>query len=300
MIDLSQLPSPQVIETLDFEQILAARKARLVSLYPAEQQAAVAAELELESDPRTKLLQESAYGEVVLRQRINDAARACLLAYAGGADLQHLAALYSVERLVTDPGDSTANPPIPPTYESDAALRYRTQLAPEGFSTAGPEGAYRFHALSASGDIADVAIDSPTPGQVRVAVLSADGDGTPTPQLLAVVEQALTADDVRPLTDEVIVVAAEVLPYRVEASLILYPGPTPAPVISAARAAVERYVQSVRRLGADVTRSGLIAALHQPGVQDVVLTEPGSNVVCAANQAAYCTRIEVLSGGVDE
>ena len=34
VIDLSQLPAPDVVETLDFEAILAERKATLISLYP--------------------------------------------------------------------------------------------------------------------------------------------------------------------------------------------------------------------------------------------------------------------------
>jgi phage-related baseplate assembly protein len=48
-----------------------------------------------------------------------------MLAYATGANLEHLAALYGVERLVTDPGSPTAVPPVAPTMETDAALRAR-------------------------------------------------------------------------------------------------------------------------------------------------------------------------------
>lgn len=292
-IDLSQLPPPDIVEQLDCESIYQSMLADFRALYPDFGAL-------LESDPAIKMLELAAYRELQLRARINDAARACLLAYAGGADLEHLAAFFDVERLVTDPGDPTATPPIPPTYETDASLRYRTQLAPEGFSTAGPEGAYRFHALSASGDVADVAIDSPEPVHVVVTVLSADGDGTPSAELLTTVEQALNDEDVRPLTDRVSVRGAEIRPYRIEARLIIYPGPTPAPVLDAARGAVERYAQSVRRLGADVTRSGLIAALYQPGVQDVVLVEPDASVVCASHQASHCTGIDISIGGVDE
>lgn len=72
-ITLSQLPQPDVIEVLDYEVILAERKAYLVSLYPADQQAALAATLALDSEPITKLLQENAYRELILRQRINEA-----------------------------------------------------------------------------------------------------------------------------------------------------------------------------------------------------------------------------------
>ncbi|KVE41496.1 hypothetical protein WS69_27915 [Burkholderia sp. BDU5] len=80
-IDLSQLPAPDIVEPLDFETLFAERKARLVSLYPVEHQAEIAATLELESEPVTRVLQENAYREVLLRQLINDTSRGVLLAY---------------------------------------------------------------------------------------------------------------------------------------------------------------------------------------------------------------------------
>jgi len=118
-IDLSQLPSPKVIETLDFEVILTARKEAFLSLYPEEQQAEMTNRLALESEPLTKLLQESAYRELLLRQRINDAARAVMLAHAQEADLDQIGANYNVYRLTLDVGDLTASPPRAPVYESD-------------------------------------------------------------------------------------------------------------------------------------------------------------------------------------
>jgi hypothetical protein len=75
VIDLSQLPAPDVVETLDFETILAERKATLISLYPEDEQEAVARTLTLESEPLVKYLEENAYREVILRQRINEAAK---------------------------------------------------------------------------------------------------------------------------------------------------------------------------------------------------------------------------------
>lgn len=50
IIDLNQLPAPDVVEELDFETILAERKATLISLYPEDQQEAVARTLTLESN----------------------------------------------------------------------------------------------------------------------------------------------------------------------------------------------------------------------------------------------------------
>ncbi|RYA83742.1 baseplate assembly protein, partial [Enterobacter cloacae complex sp. 743-2DZ2F-22B] len=87
IVDLNQLAAPDVVEVLDYESILSERKATLVSLYPEEQQEAVARTLMLESEPIVKLLQENAYREVIWRQRVNEAARAVMLAYAEDADL---------------------------------------------------------------------------------------------------------------------------------------------------------------------------------------------------------------------
>lgn len=299
-INLSLLPPPDVVETLSYEAILAGHQQRLISLYPAADQSAIAAVLALESEPLTKLLEEMSYTELTLRARINSAARAVMLSSAMAADLDNLAALYGVVRLVTNPGNPDARPPVPPTYETDSSLRTRTQLAVDGFSTAGPVAAYRFHAMSASGDVKDVAVDSPTPGQVRVAVLSDNGTGIPDAPLLAIVAAALNAENVRPLTDQVIVEAATVSTYAVAAELTLYPGPASAPVLATAQAAAQQYATDTHRLGYDVVLSGLLAALHRPGVQRVTITSPTADIVRGAREAAFCTGITLtLAGGTN-
>lgn len=99
VIDLSQLPAPQIVDVPDFETLLAERKAEFVALHPKDEQEAVIRTLELESEPVTKLLQENAYRELLLRQRINEAAQAVMVAYAMGSDLDQLAANYNVKRL---------------------------------------------------------------------------------------------------------------------------------------------------------------------------------------------------------
>jgi phage-related baseplate assembly protein len=104
-IDLSRLPAPVVVEQIDYESILAERKAYAVSLWPADQQAELAATLALESEPLTKLLQESAYRETLLRQRVNEAALAVLLPFAQGADLEQIGARFNVVRLVITPAN---------------------------------------------------------------------------------------------------------------------------------------------------------------------------------------------------
>ena len=292
-IDLSQLPAPQVVEALDYETILAAMLADFVARDP-EFSALV------ESDPAYRILEVSAYRELLIRQRVNDAARAVMLPYAQGADLDNLAALYDVSRLLIDAGDPDAVPPIAATYESDAALRRRAQLAPEAITTAGSTGSYVFHGLSASPLVKDVAIASPVPGQVQVTVLSTESDGTPDQALLDAVDAALNAETVRPLTDQVAVQAASITTYTIGASLYVYPGPDAEIVRQAAQDAVTQYTTDHHALGHDITLSGLYAALHRPGVQRVELAEPVASLTIAATAAAYCTAITVTTGGTDE
>lgn len=163
VIDLSQLPAPQIVDVPDFETLLAERKAAFVALYPEDEQDAVRRTLALESEPVTKLLQESTYREILLRQRINEAAQAVMVAYAIGGDLDQLAANYNVKRLTVTPADNDAVPPVAAVMESDEALRLRVPAAFEGLSVAGPTAAYEFHAKSADGRVADASATSPAP-----------------------------------------------------------------------------------------------------------------------------------------
>lgn len=57
--------------------------------------------------------------------------------------------------------------------QSDDSYREDIRLAPENFSTAGPEGAYIYHAKRASTKIADVTVWSPEAGKVEVRPLLA-------------------------------------------------------------------------------------------------------------------------------
>lgn len=292
-IDLAALPDPQVVEQLDYEQILTERKAYTVSLWPVAEQAGIAARLALESDPITKLVQENAYRELLWRQRVNEAALATLLAKAKGTDLIQIAANYNVEQLVVTP----ATDDDPAVMESDEALRERTQMAFEGLSTAGPRNSYIFHARSASGLVADATAESPSPAVVVVTVQALQGDGSAAEPLLATVMAYLSDDDRRPLADRLTVQSAEVLEYSVTAALHLATtGPEAEPIRQAAEAALLALVNTRRRLGVEVSASAIYAALHVEGVRRVVLTG-WADINPTSAQAAYCTGVTVTVAG---
>lgn len=283
-IDLSQLPPPDVVETLNFEALLADAVAQLVALMPAIEDAVT-----LESEPLRKLLEVVAYRETLLRARINDASRATMLATATGADLDNLAALFGVQRLVLTAATETAAA----VMEGDDALRARAQLAPEAYTTAGSIGAYRYHALSADARVRDVSVTSPAPGTVRVTVLGRDGDGTPPSDLLAAVAAAVSADDVRPLCDSVAIAAPEIVSYSVDATITVGTGPDATVVRAAAEAALTAYLTRTHAIGAIAARSGMLAALHQPSVLRVELTSPAADIETSDVQAPYCTSVAI-------
>ncbi|WP_410699937.1 baseplate assembly protein [Citrobacter braakii] len=300
VIDLSRLPPPQIVDVPDFEALLAERKVSFVALHPADEQEAVMRTLALESEPVTKLLQENTYREILLRQRINEAAQAVMVAYSMGNDLEQLAGNCNVKRLTVVPADNDAVPPVAAVMESDEALRQRIPAAFEGLSVAGPTGAYEFHARSADGRVADASATSPAPAEVVLTVLSREGDGTAGADLLAVVELALNSEKVRPVADRLTVRSAEIIPYSVDATIFLYPGPEAEPVMAEAKASLQRYIASQTRLGRDIRRSAIYAALHVEGVQRVELASPLDDVVLDKTQAASCTEWSVTNGGTDE
>ena len=300
IIDLSQLPAPDVVEALDYERILDERKTTLVSLFPADQQEAIARTLALESEPLTKFLEENAYREVIWRQRVNEAARAVMLAYASGGDLDVLGANYNVSRLIITPADNTAIPPIAAILETDSDFRLRIQQALEGLSVAGSVGAYEFHGRSADGRVADISVVSPTPACVTISVLSRDGNGEASSDLLTTVRNALSGEDVRPVADRVTVQSASIVDYQIRASLFLYPGPEREPVLAAAAAKLRAYITAQHRLGRDIRKSAIYAALHVEGVQRVELALPTTDIVLDKTQASYCSDFNIEIGGSDE
>ncbi|MGF7448089.1 baseplate assembly protein, partial [Klebsiella michiganensis] len=234
------------------------------------------------------------------RLRINEAAQAVMVAYAISGDLDQLAANNNVERLTVTPADDTQIPPVAAEMESDSDLRQRIPAAFEGMSVAGPTGAYEFHAMSADGRVADASAISPLPAEVTISILSREGSGIADEDLLRTVSDALNDENVRPVGDRVTVQSARIMDYAVEAVLYVYPGPATEPVLAAAKVQLTSYINEQRRLGRDIRRSAIYAALHVNGVQRVELIQPAADVVLDKTQAANCTGVMVVIGGTDE
>ncbi len=291
-IDLSLLPVPAAIEPLDYATILAAMQADFLSRWPSYSGEP--------HDPITKVLEVAALRELVIRQSHNEKASQIMLAYAKGSNLDALSALPWLQspRLVIAPADNTTTPPTPPVMEADTAFRKRLLLAYNQLSTAGAAGSYEYHALSADSAVADVAVKSPTPGDVLVTILSAAGDGTASAGLINTVSAALSAESVRPITDNVGVQSAAIINYTITATLLFYPGVSSAIVMAEVNASIAAYVRDKHKIGYDITTSGVLAALHLQGVQKVTLAG-FTDIVITDVQAAFNTGITLTDGGTN-
>ena len=322
MIDLSLLPPPDVVESLDFEtlyqEVLGIFRAHMGDQWSAL----------LESDPVVKLMEVMAYRELVMRARVNAAAKASLLAYATGADLDNRAADYGVQRLTIRAANPDAVPPVTALMESHDALRYRTRLSLEALSVAGSSGAYEYHALSSSAELVHVSVDSPRfsgvavpaavksqlpagaivvvcdydaglanplPGDVSLAVLAGSTSTVPETQLVATVLKALSAEDVRPVTDRPRVQGGIPTDFKVEAVLWVEDGPDPDVVLAAARVSLNAAIAAARRLEGELSISAIYAALHVTGISRVDLAKPVEGVVCDKRHYPRATSIALTT-----
>ena len=290
-VDLSALPSPEVLESLDFEDAYQ-EELGVFRTYMGDNWNA-----DLESDPVVKLLELGAYRRLQTRARINDAAKSLLLAHAQRTDLDHLAANVRLKRLVIQEADTRSVPPVPQVMELDDALRERIQLVYEGLTTAGPRNSYILHARNASALVADAQAESPSPAHVVVTVLHLEGNGVADQPLLDKVLAHLSDEDIRPVGDRLTVQSAEVLDYRIDAVLHMAgTGSENEAILAEATRRLLAWINPRRRLGVEITRSAIDAQLHITGVSRVDL--PGwVDIPRAKHQAAYCIGTHVVQGG---
>lgn len=294
-VDLSSLPPPEVVETLVFETIVAEIKADYIARYPAG-----ADVIDLESEPVVKLIESFAFRVLNLLARYNDEAKALLLTWSAGSDLDHIGTTYYQEaRLVVTPADNTTIPPTPAVMESNDDYRQRLALKPESWSTAGPRDAFKFHAISADGQIKDASVTSPQGGTTQIYVLTRTGTGIPNPTQLATVSGAVNGETVRPLSEEVLVSAPTIVNYALNIDLTLFAGPSTEVVTAAVQAALQKFATDSHRLDNDIIRSAIDAAAHVAGVKKVTINSPAADITCTKAQAPYCTGITVTVAAIE-
>jgi phage-related baseplate assembly protein len=297
VIDVSLLPPPALVEALSFEEIYEAMRLDFLSRWSDRRSVDPTLPeidiLNLETDPLAVALQVCAYRELLIRARINDAACSNLLAFAAGADLDQLAANFNMTRLVVTPavGDTQA------VMETDDRFRRRLLVGIDAYSTAGPAGAYVYHALSAVPSLRDATAVSLSAGRVTVTIMNSAAAPLPTQEQLTTVTLALTDDSVRPMTDMVSVLPPNVVETSIVASISLYPGPDGSVVVANAIAKLNQFIEQNAYLGRDLRRSAIFSHLHVDGVLSVELTSPEADIVVGPREIVKITETTITIAG---
>lgn len=274
MNDLSLLPAPDAIRQISFEVICDEIIADIVSRAPQFAEA-----LTLQAEPMTILVQAFAYREMVLRAQCNDLVKSRMLAFAAGADLDHIAAGHGIERL---------------NDENDSALRGRVVASFDAKSTAGASGTYRLFAMSASGDVKDVQVVSPAPGAITIYVLSALPSGLASAELIDTVSAAVNADHIRPMNDVVTVMSASIVEYQIDVTIYVFSGPDSQTIKQSVIDTLQAYADETETLSSSPYRSGIVGCCMRPGVRNANVTTPTADISdLAPGQVARCTEISV-------
>jgi phage-related baseplate assembly protein len=295
IIDLNQLGRMVVLEDLDSEDNLSDRMLKFKAVW-TEHDPPAGAEYDVENlefDP-IKICQEcNAYFETLLRDRINQAARAVTLAYAISTDLDAIATRTPVGPRQTLEDGST---------EGDLRYRRRTQLSWNPTSPHGASGAYMYWALTADSglkDATEVAIEGT--GQVIVTCLD-DNVDEPRPSTARLVDiRAYLHDAYRKAATDIVTVAApKVTETDYKVQVWFYPPPDRVTLMARLRESLETLVENQRWLGFDHTRAAIYATLYQEGVHRIEILEPVEDIFVDPRGFVKVNSIEITYMGRSE
>ncbi|WP_146258631.1 baseplate J/gp47 family protein [Agrobacterium rosae] len=273
---LNQLPPPQVVEQLDYEILLARQSDKFKALWSAVRAANPDANLPdydvamLETDPPVIVNEAESYRELLMRQRVNEAAVARLLAFATFGNLDHLAAFYDVVRMAG---------------EKDDRLKRRVILAIQGRSPGGTEARYASIAMDADIRVRDAIVytvgRSPV---INVAIFSDAADGVADAALISAVNAALQAGDKRMVNDTIIVRTAVRRVIDLVANVWLLPD-TSTGLLSTMETTLRDAWAKTQSLGRDFTERWWTARLMLEGVHKVEPVTPVGDVIVPPDEA---------------
>lgn len=294
-IDLSRLPFPEAIESLDFETMLDAFMARFQASWdemreidPSLPAYDVGA---LETDPIVILGQADTYLRLLDRRRVNDGIKALLAPRATGSNLDNVVARQGIARLVVVP----ASEGQPAVMETDAALLRRYLLSFD-CPSAGSAGRYLYEAWTAAPTLADARVNGRAVhgrvGDTDVVIAGSEG-ADPTPEQIAAVQAAVLHPHVKPEAVGVAVIPATRVEYRVEQKILVPVGPDAELVRAEAEARVRAVALSRMMIGAAVPRDLIAGAAFGPSIVNVVHAAPAGDIAAHPYAIPVCTEFAI-------
>ncbi|ENI8058114.1 baseplate J/gp47 family protein [Vibrio vulnificus] len=324
LLDRNQLKRPEVLTVMPFEERLAKLKTVVLdSIRTTDPELADALKetFDNEAELITKLLE--AFTLILQNRDRAENEKACQMfgVFADESDMiDVIVSALGVIRQVLDSGDPNAFPPVPPTMESNDSVLTRYFLAVHALASTGTAKGYQFHAMTLdgkpvmgiespeegkvvvtytykgnqfSGQVKDAKSVHVTEGVVDVFVLSHQGDGVPSAELIAAVQTHLERDEIAQETDLITAKPAEIERYRVRATVTISQGPDSVLSKEAAEEAVAKYAKEQHRLAGGVEQTMLYHVLHSAGAKKVQLHEPAQSIASAESKAPYCEHIDI-------
>ena len=186
--------------------------------------------------------------------------------------------------------------------EDDDTLKSRIYLAPSAYSVAGPADAYRYHVLTFNSSISDVYVsDTENDAEVLIEFLVGDGE-IPGTSLLQSLADYLQRQNIRPLTDHVVVRAPAEVSFDINVTYYINRSASGrATTIQADVAtAVDKYAKWQRaRIGRDINPDKLVAMMLAAGAKRVIVTSPGYPSI-PNTSAAKVNSVTATYGGLED
>ena len=159
--------------------------------------------------------------------------------------------------------------------EADESYRERIREIPESFTTAGSSGAYTFWTKTASINIIDVKVHSPSATNVDIYIWT--DTGTVSQELKEKVKAVLNEENVRPLTDNVNIREPNKISYSIDFDY--YIDKDNETLVNIIKSNVDKTIQEFiswqkEKIGKDINPDELIKRLKIAGVKRVVLRSP--------------------------
>lgn len=159
--------------------------------------------------------------------------------------------------------------------EVDESYRERIREIPESFTTAGSSGAYIFWSKTASTNIIDVKVHSPSATNVDVYIWT--DTVTVSQELKEKVKAVLNEENVRPLTDNVNIKEPNKISYNIDFDYYIDKGNET--LVNIIKSNVDKTIQEFinwqkEKIGKDINPDELIKRLKIAGVKRVVLRSP--------------------------
>lgn len=323
------LQRPSVLETIAADEMIENRMARFKTRW-AEEDPPNAAQYDvgqLEFDPIKIVTENAAYFETTVRDRVNQAARAVMLAFSYGSNIDAIASRY--------PGG------VPRMEgESDDHYRRRIWLSPNILSPHGTTESYAFWALTALGSnvVRDAAafttrgtgvvtipvlLDRPWPmmseqqimaeiqRQYRTGLIDplrisfetepTGGSVIPSPGQILAIYKYIIADTRKGLTDEIVVARPKVQHLRYQIEIKTFPGYDTAGVLTNVVFNLMKLIEQQRWLGYDHTVLAIDGALSSAGgVYNRTIHSPAGDALVGNDGFVQVDGIDIAWTGVGE